>query len=127
MDMPKHITDEKTGISYTLQGDYYLPNLVLLEQEHYELGRFARLKYRYLQNCHKALLASMRVDCSLNRYLHEVDEECEEVFSRLVKELSEKEGVTEKLKVNNQMEWVRRMNSIRNRVEEIILKEYVYV
>lgn len=127
MNMPKHITDEKTGISYTLQGDYYLPDLELPEQEYYELGRFARLKYQYLQNCHKALLTSMRVDCSINRYLHEADEECEEVFYRLVKELSEKEGVTEKLKADNQMEWVRRKNNIRNRVEEIILKEYVYV
>ncbi len=86
MELKKHIIDEKTGISYTLCGDYYLPDLALPEEKYYELGRFGRAKFRYLQKCHKALLASLRTSGTLNAYLHSVDEDCEALFSRLVRQ-----------------------------------------
>lgn len=79
MELKKHIIDEKTGISYTLCGDYYLPDLALPEEKYYELGRFGRAKFRYLQKCHKVLLTSLRTSGTLNEYLHSVDEDCEDM------------------------------------------------
>ena len=126
MELKKHITDEKTGISYTLCGDYYLPDLVLPEEKFYELGRFGRAKFRHLQKCHKVLLTSLRTSGTLNEYLHSVDVACEETFSRLVKQYAEREGVTEQMKADEMMKWVGLMNNIRNRVEEVVMREYVY-
>lgn len=126
MELEKHITDEKTGISYTLCGDYYLPDLSLPEEKFYDLGRFGRAKFRYLQKCHRVLLTSLRTSGTLNEYLHSVDEECEALFSRLVKQLAEREGVTEQLKAEDMMQWVGRMNNIRSRAEAVVMREYVY-
>ena len=126
MELKKHITDEKTGISYTLYGDYYLPDLELPEEKFYELGRFGRAKFRHLQKCHRILRANLQTQGTLGEYLHEIDEACEETFSRLVKQYAQSEGVTEQLKAENQMKWVGMMNNIRNRVEEVIMKEYIY-
>jgi hypothetical protein len=126
MELKNHITDEKTGIGYTLCGDYYLPDFSLPEDDFYDLGRFGRAKFRYLQKCHKALLTSFRLKGTLGEYLRSVDETCEETFSRLVKQYAEREGVTEQLKAENQMKWVGLMNNIRIRVEEIVMKEFVY-
>lgn len=126
MELKKHITDEKTGIGYTLCGDYYLPDLELPEEQFYEIGRFGRAKLRHLQKCHRVLLANLRAGGNLNSYLHEVDVQCEELFSRLVKQMAKREGVTEQMKANEMMKWVGLMNNIRNRAEEIVMKEYVY-
>ena len=126
MELKKHITDEKTGIGYTLCGDYYLPDLELPEEPFYELGRFGRAKLRYLQKCRGVLLVNLSTGGKLNRYLHEVDIQCEEMFSRLVKQMAEREGITEQLKAANQMEWVRQMNNIRIRANEIVLRELIY-
>lgn len=126
MELEKHITDEKTDISYTLCGDYYLPDLSLPEEKFYDLGRFGRAKFRYLQKCHRVLLTSLRTSGTLNKYLHSVDEECEAMFFRLVRQYAEREGVTEQLKAEDMMQWVGRMNSIRSRVEEVVMREYVY-
>lgn len=126
MELQNHITDEKTGISYTLCGDYYLPDLSLPEEKFYDLGRFGRAKFRYLQKCHKVLLTNLRISGSLNEYLHSVDEACEETFSRLVKQLAEQENVTEQMKADDMMKWVGMMNNIRNRAEEVVMREYVY-
>ena len=126
MELKKHIIDEKTGISYTLCGDYYLPDLVLPEEKYYELGRFGRAKFRHLQKCHKVLLTSLRTSGTLNEYLHSVDEDCEEMFSRLVKQYAEREGVTEQMKADEMMKWVGLMNNIRSRAEEVVMKEYIY-
>lgn len=125
--MENFIFDKSNGLWYELHGDYYLPCLTLPEQEHYDLGRFARAHHRYLQQCHRATPTTMKVQCTLNKYLHDMDGECEEMFSRLVKQLAEGEGVTEELKASDQIEWVRRMNNIRNRAEEIVKSELVYV
>ena len=126
MELEKHITDEKTGISYTLCGDYYLPDLSLPEEKFYDLGRFGRAKFRYLQKCHRVLLINLRINGNLNEYLHGVDVQCEEMFFRLVRQYAEREGVTEQLKAEDMMQWVGRMNSIRSRVEEVVMREYVY-
>ena len=126
MELEKHITDEKTGISYTLCGDYYLPDLSLPEEKFYDLGRFGRAKFRYLQKCHRVLLTSLRTSGTLNKYLHSVDEECEAMFFRLVRQYAEREGVTEQLKMENQMEWVGRMNNIHGSAMEIVNAELIY-
>ena len=147
MELKKHIIDEKTGISYTLCVDYYLPDLALPEEKYYKLGRFGRAKFRYLQKCHKVLLTSLRTSGTLNEYLHSVDEDCEEMFYRLVKQYAEREGVTEQMKADEMMKWGagRRwrplpqaeaptepagetglMNNIRSRAEEVIMREYIY-
>lgn len=125
MELKKHITDERTGIGYTLCGDYYLPDLALPEQEYYDLGRFGRAKFRYLQKCHKVLLTNLMTGSMLNEYLHSIDVTCEEAFARLVKEYAKREGVTEQMKAEQMMKWVGLMNNIRNRVEEVTMKEYV--
>lgn len=106
MERKTHITDERTGIGYTLCGDYYLPDLTLPEEKAYELGRFGRAKYRHLQNCHKVLLTTLRTSGKLGEYLHGIDAACEETFSRLVKQYAEREGVTEQLKAADMMKWV---------------------
>ena len=126
MERKTHITDERTGIGYTLCGDYYLPDLTLPEEKAYELGRFGRAKYRHLQNCHKVLLTTLRTSGKLGEYLHGIDAACEETFSRLVKQYAEREGVTEQLKAADMMKWVGLMNNIRSRAEEVVMREYVY-
>ena len=126
MELKNHITDEKIGIGYTLCGDYYLPDISLPEDDFYDLGRFGKAKFRYLQRCQNALLTAYQLKGTLVEYLRGVDESCEETFSRLVKQYAEREGVTEQLKAENQMKWVGLMNNIRIRVEEIVMKEFVY-
>lgn len=126
MERKAHITDERTSISYTLCGDYYLPDLVLPEERAYKLGRFGRAKYRHLQKYHKALLTTLRTSGKLNEYLHSIDAACEETFSRLVKQYAEREGVTEQMKAADMMKWAGLMNNIRSRVEEVIMREYIY-
>lgn len=126
MELKKHITDEKTGIGYTLCGDYYLPDLELPEGRSYDLRRFGRAKFRHLQKCPKVLLVNLSTGGKLNRYLHGVDVQCEEMFSRLVKQMAEREGVTEQMKADEMMKWGGLMNNIRNRAEEIVMKKYVY-
>ena len=126
MELKNHITDEKTGIGYTLCGDYYLSDVSLPEDGFYDLGRFGRAKFGYLQKCQNALLTGYQLKGTLGEYLRSVDETCEETFSRLVKQYAEREGVTEQLKAENQMKWVGLMNNIRIRVEEIVMKEFVY-
>lgn len=105
MELEKHITDEKTGISYTLCGDYYLPDLKLPEEKSYDLGRFGRAKLRHLRKCHRVLLTSLRTSGTLNEYLHSVDEDCEALYFRLVKQYAEREGVTEQLKAEDKLEY----------------------
>ena len=100
--------------------------MALPEEKYYELGRFGRAKFRHLQKWHKALLTSLRTSGTLNEYLHSVDEECEALFSRLVKQYAEREGVTEQMKADEMMKWVGLMNNIRNRAEEVIMREYIY-
>ena len=124
--MKKHFTDEKTGISYTLQGDYYLPDLALPAEEQVEVGIWGQRHLRYIREHRKALYTGLLLDGKLNSYLADLNEQAEDMFFRLVKELAEKEDVTEKLKANNQMEWVQKMNNIRSRATEIVNHNVIY-
>lgn len=124
--MKKHIYDEKNGISYTLQGDYYLPDIALPNEEQQPVGLWGQRHLRYIKQRRKVLYTNLLTSGKLNSYLVDIDKQAEEMFSRLVKQMVEREGVTEQFKADNQMEWVGRMNSIRQRVTEVVNEEIVY-
>ena len=120
-----------TKITYTQQGDYLLPDLKLPEQPKVEIGIFGkrRLRYlelRYLERNRNILYTNLLTKGKLTAYLADIDEQAENMFDRLVRQLAEREGVTEQLKAENQMLWVKKMNSIRNRAEEIVNHELIY-
>ena len=123
--MEKRIYDKKTGIQYELQGDYYLPCLTLPEQPKVEIGIWGKRHLRYIKQHHKIRYTNLLTSCKLTAYLADIDEQAEELFFRLVKQLAEKEGVTEQLKAKNQMLWVQRMNNIRNRATEVVNKTII--
>lgn len=123
--MEKRIYNEQTGISYTLQGDYYLPDLTLLDQEDEPIGLWGQRHSRYIKQHRNILYTNLLTSGKLNGYLVDLDKQAEDMFFRLVKQMAEREGVTEQLKANNQMEWVARMNNIRSRVTEIINNDII--
>jgi len=125
--MQKQFTDEKTGISYTLQGDYYLPDLTLPEEtETRSIGIYGERHRRYLKTHRKVVYTELLTSGRLHSYLADINEQVQERFDLLVKQMAEQEGVTEKLKAENQMEWVGRMNNIRNQAMEIVNDEIIY-
>lgn len=125
--MEKHIYNEQTGISYTLHGDYYLPDLTLSDDEKgAEIGVYGQRHLRYIKQHKRALYLNLLTTGKLNGYLADIDKQAEEMLFRLVKQMAEREGVTEQLKADKQMEWVARMNNIHQRVTEIINEELVY-
>ena len=115
-----------TKITYTQQGDYLLPDLKLPEQPKVEIGIWGRRRLRNLKNHHPIIYTNLLTSCKLTAYLADIDEQAEDMFYRLVKQLDEKEGVTEQLKADNQMLWVRKMNNICNLATEIINKDIIY-
>ena len=115
-----------TEITYTRQGDYNLPNLKMPEQEPREIGIWGQRRRRYLREHHKILYYNLLTKCKLIDHLADINEQAEDMYFRLVKQLAEKDGVTEQLKAENQMLWVRQMNSIRNRAQEIVNNEIIY-
>lgn len=115
-----------TKITYTQQGDFLLPDLKLPEQPKVEIGIFGKRHLRYLERNRKILYTNMLTKGNLTAYLTDIDEQAENMFDQLVRQLAEREGVTEQLKANNQMLWVKKMNSIRNRAEEIVNHELIY-
>lgn len=117
---------EQMGGTYTQVGDYLLPNLTLPEEEQKPVGIWGQRHLRYIKQHKRVFYANLLTSCKLNSYLTDVDEQAEDIFSRLVKELAEKENVTEKLKSENQMLWVQRMNNIRNRATECVNAELIY-
>ena len=117
---------EEMGGTYRREGDYLIPNLELPETEHYHIGKYGQLRQTYLKVHRPALYNSMLLDGTLNRHLAETDQICSERMDRMVAQMAEREGVTEALKASAQLEWVGRMNNIRNRAEEIVLAEVVY-
>lgn len=125
--MEKKIYDEKNGLWYELQGDYYLPCLSLPEEEQKPVGVWGQRHLRYIKEHKRTLYANLLTSCKLNSYLADIDKQAEEMFSRLVKQLAEKENVTEKLKAENQMIWVQKMNNIRNRVTDIVNSDFIFV
>ena len=124
--MEKRIYNEQTGISYTLQGDYYLPDLALPEQEDKPIGLWGQRHLKYINQHRKILYINLMTSGKLNGYLADIDKQAEDMFFQLVKQMAEREGVTEQLKADNQMEWVARMNNIRNRATEILNRDIIY-
>lgn len=123
--MKKYITDENTGINYTLVGDVYIPNLVSTDTN-YEIGYWGRKHKEYIKQYKPAFYTTLLTQCKLNSYLHDVDVRATEMYDTLVKQLAKQEGVTEKLKTENQMLWVQQMNNITNRAREIVSKEIIF-
>ena len=123
--MEKFITDERTGLRYELVGDYYLI-AGEDEPEGRPIGIWGQRHLRYIRKHKVGLYAELLTTGKLNDYLADLNEQAEAMFSRLVKQLSEKEGVTEALKAGNQMLWVQRMNNIRNAAAEIVSSELIY-
>ena len=117
---------EALGGSYTMVGDYRLPNLIAGESEPLAIGKYGRMRKRYLKALRPVLYMNLLVTGKLDQHLAEIDEACEEQMELLVKQMAKQEGMTETLKAADQQEWVRRVNSIRDRAEEIVLRELVY-
>ena len=115
------------NISYTKQGDYLLPNLILKDKEQFNIGKYGLLRLEYIKKYKLGLYFDLLVNDNLNEYLHNIDTTVMKKVQKLIKELAEKESINEQLKENNQMLWVSKMNNIKNIAEEIILKEYIYV
>ena len=115
-------------ITYSKVGDYLIPNLTLpTEKEHRSIGIWGKRHKRYLMEHKKVIFTIMQMNGTLQTYLADLNEQAENMFLRLVKQLAENEGITEQLKAENQMEWVGRMNNIRNRATEIVNEELIYV
>ena len=118
---------ELMGGTYTRVGDYLLPNLTIDESEQQPIGKYGRMRKRYLKEYRPVLYTNLLTTGKLDQHLAEIDKACEERMESLSRQMAKLEGVTESLKAADQMEWVRRMNSIRNRAEEIILQELVFL
>jgi len=118
---------EATGGKYEMQGDYALSSLKIGDEEAYHIGVFGQRYRRYLRERHRILYYNYLTAGTLNRHIAEVDERANRMFDRLVKELSEKENITEKLKVDAPMEWVRKVNNIRSHAMEIVNHDVIYV
>lgn len=118
---------EQMGGTYTMQGDYCLPDLTLPTEEKRPIGVWGQRRLRYLKQHHKILCYNLLTSGKLRSHLADVEEEAQSLFLRLVKEYVEREGVTEQLKAENPMEWVRRMNNIRERVTELMNQELIYM
>ena len=125
-DMEKHITNEETGIQYTLVGAYYLPNIELPPQDDNTLGRFGQMRLQYLKNHRKILYTQLLTSGTLNTHLHEIDETSLNRFDMLVRQMAEAQGVTERLKSDDQMAWVGAMNNIRACAVEVIQTELIF-
>lgn len=123
--MKKNFTDEKTGISYTLVGDVYIPNLVSTDTN-YKIGRWGKQHKEYIKQNKPVFYSMLITQCKLNSYLHDVDVRAKEMYDNLVTQLAEQEGITEQLKAENQMLWVQRMNNIANRAREIVNNEIIF-
>ena len=124
--MKQHYIDEKTGISYSLQGDYYLPDLALPAEKGQPIGIWGHRHLRYLKEYRRITYLNLLTSGRLNTYLSDIDKQAKEMFSRLIEQMAEREGVTEQLKANNQMKWIARMNNIQSRATEIVNHDIIY-
>ena len=117
---------EQSGGAYTVQGDYRLPNLTVPAEEEHPIGVWGQRRLRYLKQHHKVIYYNLLTSSKLHSHLADTEEQAQALFSRLVKEYAEKEGITEQLKSTSQMKWVGKMNAIRNAATEIINRELIY-
>ena len=124
--MKKQIYDEKNGLTYMLCGDYYLPDLVLNEEEP-TYGKYGMLRKQFLKEHRSARYQNMLLTGKLNEHLNQIDQEAREQVEMLMKQMAEKQGVTEELKVQNRTKWVRLMNNIKASAEEMVLREILYI
>ena len=124
--MEKYIYNEQNGLWYELQGDYYIPCLVLDKEDTQPIGMWGRKYLRHIREHRPVLHTTLLLSGKLNSYLAEIDNRAAEMFDWLVKQLAEKEGITEQLKAQDQMAWVGAMNNIRNRAEEIVSAEVIF-
>ena len=124
--MEKFKYDEKNGLWYELQGDYYLPRLKLPKDENVHIGIWGQQHLNYLRQNKRVLLSSLQISGQLNSYLADIDRQAEEMFDCLVKQTIAAEGITENLKAADQMAWVGKMNHIRNRATEIVYADIIY-
>lgn len=123
-ELEKYIIDERTGLKYKLVGDYYYPCLEAPETP--KVGRFGMMYRDYLRTHKKVTYSGLMLSGKLKEHIEDIDRQAEEMFSQLVDQMKQAEGVTEQLKADDQIEWVRRMNSIRNRAEEIVKSEVLF-
>lgn len=119
----ENLSFEGENMDYTLCRDYYLPNLLPVQEEEYKIGIYGQRYFRYIKEHDRILFINLLTTGKLNSYLAEIDERAQEMKAMLIEQMAEQEGVNETLKEHNQMEWVQRMNNIRNRAEEIINEE----
>lgn len=124
--MEKHVYDEKNGLSYTLCGDYYLPDLVLNEEES-TYGKYGMLRKQFLKEYRPIRYQNLLLSGKLTAHLNQIDQEVTEQVEVLMKQMAEKQGVNENLKRQDQMKWVGLMNKVKASAEEIVLKERVYM
>ena len=117
---------EEMGGTYRQEGDYLIPNLALPDEPEYQIGKYGRMRRNYLKEYRKILYNNYVLEGTLFKHLAEIDQACNERMKNIVSAMAKQEGVTEALKAADQMEWVRRMNNIRSRAEEIVLTELVY-
>jgi len=117
---------ENNGGSYSQQGDYLLPNLTLPDENQRQIGVWTMRHKRYLKQNHKVRYCNLLTSGKLNSYLADIEEQAQNLFSRLVKDLAEKENVTEKLKSDSPILWVQKMNNIRNRATEIVNEQIIF-
>ncbi len=125
--MEKYIYDENNGLWYELQGDYYIPCLTLPKEENQPIGLWGQRHRQYLKEHKKAAYTTMMVEGKLNSYLADIDKQAEEMYRHLIKEMADKQGVTEQLKATDQMAWVRKMNNIQACAREIVNNEVIFV
>ena len=126
--MEQYIYNEQNGLLYELRGDYYIPCLELpAEKEERSIGVWGQRHLRYIREHKKALYTSLLTNGKLQSYLADVEEQAQELFDRLMKQRTEREGITETLKADNQMEWVQRMNALRSAVIETVNAEVIFV
>ena len=126
--LPKHFTNKQTGISYTLvpDGNYYLPDLTLPDEQEYDIGVFGLMRKSYLKNHRRGFYTALLTTGKLNEHLYEIDQTANDRMEFLVNQMAKSEDVTEKLKADNQMLWIQKMTNIRNRALEIINNELIY-
>lgn len=125
--MERFVMDERTGLKYELVGDYYMIAGNNEPEEDQPIGVWGQRHLRYLKEHHRVRYANLLTSGELNAYLADIDRQAEELFLRLVKQMANAEGISETLKASNQMEWVRRMNSCRNRASEIVYHQVIYI
>lgn len=124
--MKNRIYNEQNSLWYELQGDYHIPCLALPNEEQVEIGVWGQRHSRYIKQHHKVRYTNLLTSGKLTDYLADIDEQAEDMFFRLVKQIAERVGVTEQLKADNKMEWVARMNNIRSRATEIVNNDIIY-